>query len=330
MVPPACEVGASTREPLHDAVGEHHEVESDGLPVEPFVIERGTLGQVVQEPPPLEHRGPLTLDRPCPAAHRLRRGMKLLQRLERALGRFAIPNLTLLIIAGQAMLFVAALIQPEILNAVTLDPRKVLAGEFWRLLLFLVVPPTTNALFLFLELYFFYLMGTALEEYWGAFRFNAFIGVGALATLAVAFLLPGAGASTNAFVLTSVFLAFAYVYPTFQILLFFLFPIQVKWLAALTWLGIGVSVILGDTSTRLAAIASVANFLLFFGSSLWTSARQGHRRMVHQRAVIRSPVLHQCVECGRTNVSDPKLDFRYRAGADGSTTCYCVDHLPKR
>ena len=98
------------------------------------------------------------------------------------------------------------------------------------MLTFVGEPPTTNLLFAFFFWYLFYLMGTVLESTWGAFRYNVYLLVGWAATVAVAFLQPNAPASIS-FLQASVFLAFAYLYPDFQILLFFILPVKVKWLA---------------------------------------------------------------------------------------------------
>src|SRR5687768_16764729 len=106
--------------------------------------------------------------------------LTLLDRLERRLGRFAIPNLTLLLIAGQVALYVAWFLPQGIsLDRIALDPAKILRGEVWRLVTFLFMPPTTDiiifALFYFL---LFHLFGTTLEHQWGTFKYNLFLFIG--------------------------------------------------------------------------------------------------------------------------------------------------------
>ena len=160
--------------------------------------------------------------------------MPLLTRLERKLGRFAIPNLTIAIIAVQALTWAATLGNPAIYQGMVLDSQLVLAGEWWRVFTFVMLPPATNAIWLFFALYLLYLMGTALENEWGDFRYNLYWLVGWLASVVVAFLVPG-GAVSNFYLNGSIFLAFAFLYPNFEILLFFILPVKVKWLAAITW-----------------------------------------------------------------------------------------------
>ena len=76
--------------------------------------------------------------------------------------------------------------------------------------------------------YIFYLMSGALENYWGAFRFNLFLLLSFVLTVALSFLAPLHGV-TNLFILGSVFLAFAYLNPDFELLLFFILPVKIKW-----------------------------------------------------------------------------------------------------
>src|SRR5579883_1066491 len=148
-------------------------------------------------------------------------------RLERALGRFAVPHLTVWLIAVQVLVYLACISAgrradagepPEARLALVAD--RVLAGEVWRLVTFLATPPVTNPVFALFFWYLFYLMGEALEGYWGRARYNSYLLVGYAATVAAAFLHP-AGEASNAFVEATVFLAFAYLNPAFEIYLFF-------------------------------------------------------------------------------------------------------------
>ncbi len=68
--------------------------------------------------------------------------------------------------------------RPDASSAITLDLERVFAGEFWRLVTFVFVPPMTNPIFLFFGLYLFWIMSSALEAQWGKFRFNVYMAVG--------------------------------------------------------------------------------------------------------------------------------------------------------
>jgi hypothetical protein len=252
--------------------------------------------------------------------------MGLLDSLERKLRRYAIPNVTLYLILGQVLFFVFEISGRFILDRVVLIPDLVLAGEWWRLITFLFIPPLTNPIFAFFAWYLFYLMGSALEGYWGAFRYNVFLLVGYLVTVAVSFIMPFYPA-TNIFIGGSVFLAFAFLYPEFQIYIFFILPVKIKWLALLTWIGYAYQLLFGFWSTRLMVLASISNFLLFFGKDIYWRVKTGRRRMAEQARQFsgRKEAFHTCTTCGITDLSHPQMEFRYCSDCGGLG--YCKDHI---
>jgi hypothetical protein len=256
--------------------------------------------------------------------------MSLLSKLERLLGRFAITNLSLYLIIGQVFFWGLAMMISFDLGNIALLPVAVLAGEVWRLFTFLLVPPNAHPVFIAFAWYIFYIMGTALEHYWGAFRFCAFIGIGWLLTAAVSFATPLTYGS-NVFLAGSVFLAFAYLNPDFELMLFFILPVKIKWLALLQWIGYGYVLVVGPWSGRFAVLAATGNFLLFFSSDILSQIRTGRRRMTHQASVFAASSdehepRHRCRICGKTDLSDPKMDFRYCSKCGGNQ-CYCSDHI---
>ncbi|HEY2934379.1 MAG TPA: hypothetical protein VGK99_21785 [Acidobacteriota bacterium] len=251
----------------------------------------------------------------------------MLNRLERKLRYFAVHDLTLYLVAGQGLFFVMGLVKPEILDRVVLVPALVINGEVWRLATFVFYPPVSNPLFAVFTLYFFYLMGTALENHWGAFRYNIYLLIAYVATIAAAFLFP-AQAATNVYIVGSVFLAFAYLYPEFVIYLFFILPVKIKWIAALTWLFYFINFAFGAWQARAMVVASVANFLLFFGRDIMLQMRYGGRKMhwqARQFAESNKPV-HVCAVCGKTDLTHPEMDFRY-CGQCRERHGYCEQHI---
>ncbi|MBA3483562.1 MAG: hypothetical protein H0T51_17280, partial [Pirellulales bacterium] len=108
--------------------------------------------------------------------------LTLLDRLQRRFGWFAIPNVTIFLMAGQAALYVASLLPQGVsLDRVALDPAKVMQGEVWRLVTFLFSPPHERPLFVIFYFILFHLIGTTLEQQWGTFKYNAFLFVGWIA-----------------------------------------------------------------------------------------------------------------------------------------------------
>jgi hypothetical protein len=247
--------------------------------------------------------------------------------LERKLSRYAIHDLTMYLVGGQGLALVLSLALPGFLGAIALIPEAVLAGQWWRLFSFVFTPPLGNPIFAVFALYLLWFMGGALEGHWGAWRYNLYLLVGFAMTIAAAFLFPF-NPATNGYVTGSIFLAFAYLYPDYELLLFFVLPVRVKWLALVTWLFYAYEFLAGGWSERLLILAAVANFLLFFGRDLFYTARHGQRRL-RRRAVARAERAqprHVCAVCGVTDQSDPTMDFRYCTKCE-PPRAYCTQHL---
>jgi hypothetical protein len=273
--------------------------------------------------------------------------LTLLDRLQRRFGWFAVPNVTIFLMAGQAVLYVASrLPQGVSLDRVVLDPAKVMQGEVWRLATFMFAPPNERPLFVIFYFILFHLFGTTLEQQWGTFKYNAFLFIGWFANVAAAFIgwailgqqlgLAGnadamkllSAPASNMFLYSSLFLAFARLYPDFTLNLFFILPIRIKWLALLQWLTYAYLCVRGGWMTRMLIIATVLNYLLFFGREHWRELRQGHRRRSFRTSARRAtaPAKHTCVTCGLSSDESPRTLFRYCSKCSGQR-CYCPEHI---
>lgn len=259
--------------------------------------------------------------------------MGFLNRWEQRLRPFAIPQLTLGLVLAQVVAYIALFAAQGMENQgaaqrLMLIPDLVMAGEVWRLITFLAVPPVTNPIFAFFFWYIFFMMGSALEQNWGDFRYNLYLLIGYLATVAVSFLTPSMPAS-NGYLQASVFLAFAQLYPNFELRLFFILPVKVKWLALIAWIGYFLTVAFGSWNDRLLVLASVGNFFLFFGKEIKNQVIHGQRRMATQAKRISTksqPYFHRCTTCGITDRDNPTMEFRYCSKcADASG--YCSEHI---
>jgi membrane associated rhomboid family serine protease len=200
--------------------------------------------------------------------------MNWLQKLERKYSHLAIKNLMYYIVFLNAVIYVLILIDTtgSVIPLLTLDPALVLQGEVWRLISYIIIPPNASPIFIIFILYFYYMVGTGLEQEWGTFKFNMYYLIGMLGTTAATFI-TGGGA-TAVYLNMSLFLAFAYIYPDFQILLFLLLPVKVKYLAWLNWFFIGFTVLSGTLPAKAAALVSIANFLLFFGKDVYKNLQR--------------------------------------------------------
>lgn len=195
-----------------------------------------------------------------------------LEKLERKFGRFAISNLMLYIVLGMGVFAVADVIlttNPDnnvfLLDMIRFDKEKIMHGEVWRVISFVLEPPDLNMIFLAFALYFYWMMGSALEQAWGSFRFNIFYFSGVIGCIIAGFIL---GSATNYYLYISLFIAFAILYPDEQIMLFFFIPIKVKWLGLFSILSLLAMFIVGDFQTRIFLLLSLVNLLLFFGKDL--------------------------------------------------------------
>ena len=253
--------------------------------------------------------------------------MNSFKKIADQIGRFFIvPRLALILTLGSCLCFIFGMISPYFLPFIAFVPERVLAGEFWRALSFIFYPFDLHPFFAFFTYYLFYLMGSALEQKWGAGKFNLYIFIGYLGTMAVAFLTPSAIA-TNYYIYLSVYLAFAALYPDFELYLFFVVPVKIKWLA---WMVAGLTMLdfAGSGGPgRLAILVSAVNFLIFFGPGFLKSTRA---RVQTIRVDIRTTQddakpFHVCAICGITEKTNPSAVFRVSGNAE-----YCLSHLPSR
>lgn len=256
---------------------------------------------------------------------------KLLARLERRLGKYAPEGLILWMVGITGALHILVFARPDVAYLLWLDPRAVLQGEVWRVLTFLFAPtgPVTGTglIWVVLWLWFLHTMGTALEAQWGSFRFDLFLFLGALGTLAVGFTL---GPVTGYYVSQALLLAFAAEFPEYEILLIVL-PVKVKYLGLLSaglmiWELIG-----GDFATRAAVAVALADVLLFCGATLRARLRGAGRvrRKVTPAFAPAPRKARVCAKCGRSDADDPGLEFRVCDCAEkchGKLTEYCIDH----
>lgn len=251
-----------------------------------------------------------------------------LDRLERRFGRFAIKGLMSYVVGLNAFVYLMAYIAPEGVSKLVLIPELVMKGEVWRLVTFIFIPPETTILWIFFILYFYYLVGSSLEHEWGSFRFNIYYLIGIIGTAASAFITSGG--ATAVYLNLSLFLAFARLFPDFQLLLFFILPVKVKYLAWVDWAFIAYTVLTGDFPVKMAAVVSVINYFIFFGRDIITRTKSNRQAYYNRRRFnVNLPkdfTIHRCVVCGKTEKDDPKMDFRYCADCEGDYE-YCMDHL---
>ncbi|MBP3656084.1 MAG: rhomboid family intramembrane serine protease [Clostridia bacterium] len=195
--------------------------------------------------------------------------------LERRLRRYTISDLMKYIVFGQGAVFLLMYIWPtlgyRLYSLITLSRSAVFSGQVWRLVTFVFAPPSSSPLFILFSLYFYYMIGSALERRWGKVRFNLFYGVGMLGAILTALVTGYAG---NTYLNLSLFLAFAAMFPDEEVLLFMFLPIKMKYLALLDVVIYLREFIVGGASARIAIVLCLLNVILFLGGDLLHTIRR--------------------------------------------------------
>ena len=271
-----------------------------------------------------------------------------LDKLERKLGRFAIPNLTVYLLGGYVIGFGIVNLMRDMVGYLTLEPALILRGQVWRLISWVLIPPTDNLISLVFLVLLYYSLGTALERTWGSFRYNVYIFSGLLFTVLAVFglyafyyfrygvevPLSAVGLIGTNYITMSIFLAFAVIYPDMEVMLYFILPIKMKWMALVYVVLAGYDFINGGIGIRVAIGASLLNFVIFFLSTR-NYKRFGPREQARKakfkkqsrpHMTYTNGAHHRCAVCGRTELDDPCLEFRFCSKCNGNYE-YCQDHL---
>ena len=284
--------------------------------------------------------------------------MKFIDKLERKFVKYGIENLTIYIIVSYVLGYALMILNPSVLSMLSLNVTKILHGQIWRLITWVIYPPSTSSTiwFVIAILFFYYPISASLERTWGSFRFTLYILSGIVFTVISAFILyfltggvldaylNGAQFSTY-YISLSIFLAYALTYPDMQVMLYFVIPIRMKWMAVVYVLIVAYEIVRyfmnGAWFMALPVIASLLNFIIFFFGTRNMNRynpKEIHRRNKFKKAVnpesktvpfrngSEGITKHKCAVCGRTEKDDPNLEFRFCSKCNGNYE-YCQDHL---
>lgn len=283
----------------------------------------------------------------------------MLDKMEKKFGKYAISNLIVYLLAGYVLGYLLQFGQRytgvPYLDYLTLEPYYIFHGQIWRLVSWVIIPPQTSFFWALIMFFLYYQLGSSLENTWGAFKFNVYIFGGLLFTLIGAFLTYGLYFVINrttpigigSFISTyyinlSIFLAFSACFPDMQVLLYFIIPIKMKWMSIFYLVIIGVEIIQhlisGQWYIAVPIIASLLNFVIFF--MMTRNLNRYNPKEIHRRNEFRrqatpprtqyrdgTPIArHKCAVCGRTEISNPELEFRFCSKCNGNYE-YCSEHL---
>ena len=257
--------------------------------------------------------------------------------------RFGISNLMLYVVIGNVIIWLFSMMDTTNLLAASLQfsPQLILKGQIWRLISFAFVP-TSGGVLALIMFYFYYFIGNTLEQYWGKAKFTLFFFSGILFTVIYAFVIyfiTGADIRISAsYSYLSMFFSFATLFPETQVLLFFIIPMKIKWLAYIDAAFFLYEIIVTPFPYNLIPVVAVLNYLLFCGG--WLFQFLGKKRGYNNPKVINykkaakqvnrnrnnAPYSRKCEVCGITDVDDPDMEFRYCSRCIGYH-CYCSRHI---
>ena len=263
--------------------------------------------------------------------------------------RFGIPRLMLYISVGNVVFFLLQMLvsakNPGALSFLAFNLSGLLRGEIWRLVTFIFFPSSYNAFFLLLSVYFYYWIGSILENAWGTGRFTIYYLSGVVFTVLGAILSSlitgnyGLTVAGTYYVSLSMFLAFALLFPDVEVRVFFILPIKMKWLALLDIVlfavGIVSSVIGSNWVGVVLPIVALLNLLIYVWPEVVRLLGIAQHKTSHQTVNFRKAVHqqqqqkgyhHKCAVCGRTDAEYPDLQFRYCSRCAGYH-CFCQDHI---
>lgn len=251
---------------------------------------------------------------------------------------FGVQNLMMYITIGNVAFWLLGAINPVLMNYLTFSPAAILHGQVWRLVTFMLYPPS-QGLLAFIAFYFYYWIGSTLERYWGTAQFNIYFFSGVVLTVVYGFVIyfiSGINIAVTAeFIYLSMFFSFAALFPDMQVLLFYCLPIKIKYLAYFDAAFFVWSLFTTPFPVNLLPLVAVLNFFVFCGGQLWQHRprreswntvnfrRESQRIRREQEQKLYN---HKCAVCGRTDKEHPELEFRYCSRCAGYH-CFCQDHI---
>lgn len=251
---------------------------------------------------------------------------------------FGIPNLMKYVCIGNIVFWLIGAVNPVLMSYLTFNPAAILHGQIWRIITFALYPPQTGLL-AFIAIYFYYLIGNVLEREWGTPQFNVYFFTGIILTVIyglLMYLIFGINFSLTAqYVYLSMFFSFAVLFPDMQVLLFFILPIKIKYLAWVNAALFVFSLFSNPFPVNLLPLVAVINFLIFCGRDLLAKIpkkpsdnvinfrRESAKIRREQQANLYN---HKCSVCGKTDRDYPELEFRYCSKCQGYH-CFCQEHI---
>lgn len=258
--------------------------------------------------------------------------------------RFGIRNLMIFVIIGNVLVYLFSMMDTThmLTGMLAFSAAGIMRGQLWRLVTFVLVPGGGSILMLAISLYFYYFIGTTLEREWGQAKFTVYYMSGMLFLILFGmlayWLFDATIVFTGYYLNLGMFFAFATFYPDMRVLLFFFIPIKVKWIALVDLAYFIIDIVSVSFPANLLPVVILLHYVVFCGGWLFDYVRPSRVRQRAntvnfkreaeriRREQAAKPYNRRCDVCGRTDVSNPELDFRYCSRCDGYH-CFCEEHI---
>lgn len=290
--------------------------------------------------------------------------MSWIDKLERKIGRYAIPRLDRYLVIGIIVGYVLQVVGSAVpvfsilLSYCEFDVYSILHGQIWRIVTWVLIPPTGLDIFAILFLVCVLMWGNSLEMILGTFRMNVLLlggiilcDLGGFLIYAISYFVIGMGIPiylTTYYILLSMLMAIAICMPDAQVRFWFILPMKMKWMLYFELAYMAYAIIRIFVSTKAALgtafgimtilvycsqmVLPLINLALFFYFIRYHVSRKQKKRKAQFQAQFSEPrpgsgiTKHKCAICGRTEKDDPNLTFRYCSKCAGNYE-YCQEHL---
>lgn len=285
--------------------------------------------------------------------------MNWLDKLERKFNRFSIAHITRYMILanliGYALYYFYRFSGKDLVSPMMFIPQYILQGQIWRLVTWIFIPSSSLSIWTMLFIVCLLMLGENLEYALGSFRMTVYF-VGAILISDIGgmlfyLILPGSAYPTSLYYMSmysalfSMYLMLGLFMPDAEVRLYFVLPIKMKYMMVVYGVFFLIELVSNIRTYGLVSgiaacgemIFAVINLLIFVSAcrhhrSPYQAARQKVRQQQYTRQSRPQPnpanggAMHKCVICGRTEKTNPELQFRYCSKCSGAKE-YCNDHL---
>jgi hypothetical protein len=205
------------------------------------------------------------------------RDPKWLEFLTRKLEWISIPHLALYFVTIQGLGFLFCLSYPQGPGLLALFPDLVLRGEYWRLVSFLAMPLSYSPIWFIFAAWFAYFILQSIEAEWGEVKTTLYVLISLALTVLFSFVFDYPIIQVQDF-FSTLFLAAAALFPEFEMRIYLIFPVKMKYLGWLALFFLAFRLVQGTWMDRLFLLAIYSNYFLFFGPALLYRIKDWKRR----------------------------------------------------